>query len=122
MDSASLAATAARLIANNGREVILVRGSAPGPDYDPIVGEAPMPSVPTETTARAVVMNISSAYATKVGAENIGLQDRLLLMSANPEPNMEDAVRFDDHTWQIVRIEEVAPDGTSIVFTVQVRP
>lgn len=124
MDFAGLGATAVRLIEENGAPVTLVRNSAPGDDYDPVIGAGDdTPDAPLEIPARALKLNVSASYTNKVGKENVGLKDFLLLFAGEPIVGMEDVIRFDDGAnLQVVRVETEEPNGQPLLQTVQVRP
>ena len=123
MDFAGLAETAVRLIEENGAAVTLVKNSAPGNDYDPVTGEAPTTPNQTLIPTRALKINVSAAYTTEVGKENVGVEDYLLLFAGEPLVGMEDAVRFvDGRLAQVVRVKTEQPNGLPLLQTVQVRP
>lgn len=124
VDFVNLAATAERLINENGRPLVLKRGTAPGDDYDPVTGEptAPTPGGSTEFPIRAVVLSMTTGYAMKVGQENVHARDRLLLMGPAVQPLEQDVISFDGEDWNVVRVEETAPNGLPLTYTCQVRP
>lgn len=122
IDFNAIAATATQLIADNGRDLTLKRNTAPGNTYDPVTGDAATPSVPVLYTIKAVVLAMTAGYAMKVGQQNISARDRLLLMGPSLPPLLEDVITFDGDDWQIINIEENAPNGTPLYYQLQVRP
>ena len=122
IDFVRMAAVAVRMIEANGRQLIIRRGATPGDDYDPVIGEGGTPTGPQEIPIRAVVLGMTSGYAMKVGTENIEARDRLLLVSPEVQPIITDLISFDDEDWQVIRVEETAPNGTPVLYECQVRP
>jgi hypothetical protein len=125
IDFDSLASTAGTLIAENGRALVLKRGTAPtAQEFDPVTG-APGPANDTTTTSwnvRGVVLTMTSDYVARVGQSNIGLADQLVMIGPAIEPHQSDVLAFDDEDWQVVRVEELAPNGTKLYYICQVRP
>ena len=124
-DFDALAQTAARLIAENGRPLVLKRGTAPAEgEYDPVTGEAVAATggSPATFPIRAVVLAMTTGYGMRVGQQNVHARDRLLLMGPEVRPLESDVVSFDGEDWQVVRVEETAPNGTVLCYQCQVRP
>ena len=124
VDFANLAQTATRLVAENGRNLVLKRGAGPSDDYDPVTGTSPVPQGGEESSLpiRAVVLAMTTGYAMRVGTENVQSRDRLLLMGPEVQPMPEDTISFDGEEWNIVRVEETAPNGIPLMYECQVRP
>lgn len=123
-DFDALAQTAARLIAENGRPLVLKRGTAPSDgEYDPVTGEAVATGgAPATFPIRAVVLAMTTGYAMRVGQQNVHARDRLLLMGPEVQPLESDVVSFDGEDWQVVRVEETALNGVPLCYQCQVRP
>lgn len=124
IDFDQVAADAADLIDSVGRPLVLKRGTAPTDDnYDPVTGATDAAGgEPATFPIRAVVLSMTTGYAMRVGQQNVHTRDRLLLMGPAVQPVESDVVSFDGDDWQVVRVEETAPDGTPLCFICQVRP
>lgn len=122
IDSAALAETATRLIRENGRELLL-RRAAGGGVYDPVTGENTPGGPDADTPFSGVPLNITQEYTEAVGAQNVTARDQLIYMEPSViEPKMDDAVVIDSEVWQVMSVQKIAPQGTPILFILQVRP
>jgi hypothetical protein len=122
IDYAELAVVATGLIKEAGMTMTLV--STDGADvYDPVTDVTTPAGPGAETPFMGVLLNIDSKYAQKVGTENIQLRDMLVYMEPSVvAPKMEDSIRIDGETMDIVNVERVAPAGIAVLYILQVRP
>lgn len=123
LDAAAEAQSVYESLREDGMPVTLVRNTAPGADYDPVTGSGA--SVPSETTVETfgVLLAVTSGYVNRVGKEHVQTKDRLLLLPGTADVQMKDVVQFENGArWQVVNVEELAPNGVPIMYTVQVRP
>jgi hypothetical protein len=121
-DYASLATTAAELIAEFGQS-LSIRAAASGGTYDPVTGETTPGGPDVETAFNGVPLNITEEYATEVGTQNIRVRDQLVYAEPGmPRPTMSDLVQIGTEWWQIVNIVEIAPGGLPLLYILQVRP
>lgn len=123
MDSAALAATALDLLRENGQSINIIRGTTPGNDYDPLTGKGTALPSETATPSVGVMLAITTAYASRIGQEQIQKQDRLMILPGDSGIGMKDVIEFSNGArWQVVNVEELAPAGEPIIYTIQVRP
>jgi hypothetical protein len=108
-----LAATATRLISENGAPMQLWREVTTGPDYDPIVT--------TETADITAVRTRFSAFEVGDGSRIKSTDLKLLIdSSVDPRDNYQKIIDGSNEL-QIIDTLEVIPGEVSIIYKVQAR-
>lgn len=118
-DYARTAATSRRLIARFGATLYLRRLS--GETYNPVTGALTVSGTTTDHPVTGVAIQIDAAYKTLVGHENVNDGDRLYLLDDTRAPLLSDSLVVASEPWSIVRVAEVNPAGTPLIYQVQVR-
>ena len=117
MDYQSLRATAQRLIDENGQDVTLTRST--GGVFDHGAGEYTTPQTVTQVATRGVVLDYPTGL---IDGTRVLTGDRRALLIPSVEIMDTDALTFADGTkYRIVRLERVAPAGTTLYYEAQVR-
>lgn len=112
---ADMQATAARLIDQFGRDVVLVRESGGG--IDPVTG-----AVTTGTDDSVTVRGIVRRYPNSlIDGTRIQATDREVVVEAKEQPLMTDRVRIDGKDYPVEEIQTTDPAGTPLVYFVRVR-
>lgn len=114
MNYTKLAATALKLIKANGRAVTFYTPSTTGGydvNGDPIAGTARV-----EKLGHGVKLN----YKMQEYNASILKGDCYLLYSGE-KPNIQMQIDLDGDTWQAVNVDPLEPDGTTLLYTVQLR-
>ena len=107
-----LAATATRLISENGAPMQLWREVTTGPDYDPIVTP--------ETADITAVRTKFSAFEVGDGSR-IKSTDLKLLIDSSVNPKDYEKIIDGAKEMQIIDVPEVIPGEVSIIYKVQAR-
>ena len=119
-------ATAERLIREKGKPVQVVRQTTTQPDPD----QPWLPGEPTTTIddAYGVFLNFNrkdmETLSKMQGASEIQVSDRKVLLAAaavTASPTTTDLLRDEDGDWSIESVQELAPNGESILYTLRVR-
>lgn len=114
-DYARPKATADRLITRFGQSGTLQRPSTTGPDYNPTIG------TPTPYTVTFAV----TEYADReIDGERIKSTDKKVLLAKGSlaiEPKTSDKLLIGGVAHSIIRVEPLAPGGTVVMWTLQVR-
>lgn len=114
---ASLQATAAKLIGDKGRALVL-RQQTPG-TYDPATASAPVTTV--DTPVYGAVLDYP---ALLIDGTNVQRGDKKVILAAaglTVEPDTDDQILIAGVPWTIVSPQAVAPDGTVVVWKLQIR-
>lgn len=118
-DYAALATRAGTLLARFGQTLALRRLS--GGTYDPVTGATSGTVTTTDTSVSAVKVDIDARYRAEVGNDNVRDDDALYLLANTLAPELSDSLVIATAPWSIVRIKEIAPGATGVVYFVQVR-
>lgn len=115
IDYASVAATATRLLTDDGQPMTL-RRTIPG-TYDPVTGTTTGGSTQDLPTT-GVFTKISTTYALTNQVES---GDRMVLIDGSQKPQMTDKLIVDGDVFTIINPQAVNPAGTAIAYKLQVR-
>lgn len=117
-DYNALAQTAKRLIANNGRDVVLVRFVAG--DYDPETNTFSNASA-AETTIKGVRLNYNRS---QIDNEIIKQGDIKMFVEAvglSTPPAVDDKIKIDSEIWDIKNIKPLQPADVAVFYELQLR-
>lgn len=116
MDYSPKIAKAAAKIAKFGREVVYVRK---GGAYDPISGNLAADNEETRINGL-----LTSPKEDAIASGTIQIGDMWLLIAGNALPEMPatgDIVRIGGIDWRVEGVSSVMPDGTPIIYKLQIR-
>lgn len=114
----SLALTAARLLAQYGRDVVRRRPGAASP-YSPSSGTASVPAA-SEATFKGALLDFQGGQK-EVRGNTINVDDKRLLLEPAAAPTADDAFVIGGIYYAVVSRGEVAPGGTPVVYDLHVR-
>ena len=112
---ADMQATAARLIDQFGRDVVLVRES--GGSIDPLTGTATA-GTDSSVTVRGIVRRYPNSL---IDGTRIQSTDREVVVEAKEQPLMTDRIRIDSNDYLVEEIQTTNPAGTPLVYFIRVR-
>lgn len=116
---ADMAATAHELLAEFGLAMTLARPSSSAPAYDPTTGEATPVSPGTYTVTGAKFDYIVS----EIDGSSVLFGDQRVYLSTSggvlPRPG--DTLTIAGSVFRVMRVSELAPGGTAVIYDVQVR-
>jgi hypothetical protein len=114
IDYVRMAATATRLLTENGKASVFIRAT-PTASSDPVAGTV-TPGTAVDTSVAAVEIKYNEAY--QPGAL-IQAGDRMYALDA--APGLEDALLIDAALWEIVQVWPKKPGDTLVAAFAQVR-
>ena len=114
IDYVAMAATATRLLDENGKASVSIRVT-PVTSSDPAAGTVTL-GTPVNTSVNAVEVAYNERF--QPGA-TIEASDRMYVL--DDVPNIEDSLIIDSTVWEIVQVWPIKPGDTSIAARVQVR-
>lgn len=111
-----LAVTAAKLIKDKGQLMVLV--TTPAGSYSAATG-----AVSGQTESRTDVYGVVIDFPAKeVDGTNVQRLDRKVLMEAGvADPSTFDKVEIGGVLHEIITAKQLAPGGTNVIYTLQVR-
>lgn len=112
----SMAATATRLLTDNGQPVALRR--TVGATYDPVTGTYSGGSTQDLPMVGAFV-HISSQYKL---ANNVQVGDRMMWVDASQTPTVGDSLVVGTDVYKVISVDASNPAGTPVAYKLQVRP
>lgn len=113
----NLAATAVKLLAKYGRDVVL-RDVTLG-SYNPATGVAA--STPSDTTRKGALFDFKDGVSVAAGVL-VQVGDKKLLLDATaPPPRIQDAVIIDGFQWSVIAFKEISPAGVPVAYEVHLR-
>lgn len=115
IDYAHMAATATRLLTENGQSMALRRAS--GGTFDPVTGTTTGASSEDLPTV-GILQAITTSYAL---ANEVEDGDRLAMVDASQEPALTDKLVVGANVYGIVKIQPINPAGTPVAYRLQVR-
>jgi len=112
-----LASETLAILLEFGRDVTLRKNVAGV--YDPATSGATA-STPTDKVLRGAVFDFPAGRTTE-RADLIQKDDKRLILQAGTAPANEDQILIGGVAYRIVSFEEVAPDGTPVVYDMHLR-